>query len=202
MTAPQPAPLADEPGRRPVVSSTTLHEGMVFDLVRDEVDFAPGVRFSREYLRHGGAVAVLALREDPAAPDDPQILLIRQYRHPGGGTFWELPAGLLDVPGEAPADAARRELAEETGHSAEQLHELLVLAPTPGASEETIRVFTAHGVQPLPAGAPGFEARDEESEIELRWVPLSEAVQAVLARRLSNATLVAAVLACRARGML
>ncbi len=191
------APLRDEPGRRPVASRTVLHEGMVFDLVRDEVDFAPGVRFAREYLRHGGAVAILALDEQD------RVLLIRQYRHPGGGTFWELPAGLLDVAGESGEDAARRELIEETSMRARSLEPLLSLHPTAGASEELIRVFAARGLTPLGAAddAPGagFERRDEEAEIELRWVDLDEAVAAILRGDLTNATLVAAVLAQHAR---
>ena len=56
-------PLRDEADRRPVPAQRTVHEGMVFDLVRDTIDFAPGVRFDREYLRHTGAVAVLAVDE-------------------------------------------------------------------------------------------------------------------------------------------
>lgn len=191
------APLRDEPGRRPVAESRTLHHGMVFDLVRDEVDFAPGVRFAREYLRHGGAVAVLALDEGDGPEGAPRVLLIRQYRHPAGGTFWELPAGLLDVPGEDAEQAARRELAEETGCAASTMEPLLTLSPTCGSSEERIQVFCARGIRP--AEGLDFERRDEEAELEQRWAPLADVVQAVLEGRLHNGTLVAAVLALAAR---
>src|SRR5690625_7749000 len=73
--AAQEPPLRDEPGQRPLAGRRTLHEGMVFDLVRDTVDFADGVRFDREYIWHTGAVAVLAI------DDADRVLLIRQYRH-------------------------------------------------------------------------------------------------------------------------
>ena len=75
--------LRDEPGPRPVAARRPLHHGMVWDLVRDTIDFAPGVRFDREYVWHTGAVAVLAV--DPAD----RVLLIRQYRHPVGHELWE-----------------------------------------------------------------------------------------------------------------
>ena len=96
--------LRDQPERRPVAARRLLHEGMVWDLVRDTIDFAEGVRFDREYVWHTGAVAVLALDEAD------RVLMIRQYRHPVGHELWEIPAGLLDQGGEAPHLAAAREL--------------------------------------------------------------------------------------------
>jgi ADP-ribose pyrophosphatase len=159
---------------------------MVFDLVRDTVDFAEGVRFDREYLRHTGAVAVLAVD----AQD--RVLLIHQYRHPVGHTLWEIPAGLLDIGGEAPHLAAARELAEETGFVPGQMSTLLDLRPSPGGSDEVVRVYLATGLQ---VSREQFERTDEEAELVTRWVPLEEAIDAVLTGRLTNATTVAALLA-------
>ena len=112
-------PLRDEADQRPVAAHRTVHEGMVWDLVRDTIDFAPGVRFAREYIRHTGAVAVLAVDEAD------RVLLIRQYRHPVGHRLWEIPAGLLDLAGEPPHVAAARDVVEpardvgdEAGHVA------------------------------------------------------------------------------------
>ncbi|HEX7350411.1 NUDIX hydrolase [Brachybacterium sp.] len=202
MTAPAPVPdpqhaaatagaptLADEPGRRHVAAQRTLHHGMVFDLVRDTVDFAEGVRFDREYVRHTGAVAVLAV------DDQDRVLMIRQYRHPVGHQLWEIPAGLLDLEGEAPHLAAARELAEETGFVPEHLRTLVDLRPSPGGNDEVIRVYLAEGVR---QSSEEFERTDEEAELLQRWVPLSEAVAAVLEGRLTNGTTVAALLTLQA----
>ncbi len=183
------APVRDEPGRRPVAARRRVHEGMVFDLVRDTVDFAEGVRFDREYVWHTGAVAVLALDEQD------RVLMIRQYRHPVGHALWEIPAGLLDQDGEAPHVAAARELAEETGYDPTEMRTLVDLRPSPGGSDEVIRVYLATGVR---RSEEEFERTDEEAELVSRWVPLGEAVDAVLEGRLSNATTVSGVLALQA----
>lgn len=178
-------PLRDESGQRPVAERHTLHEGMVFDLVRDTVDFAEGVRFDREYVWHTGAVAVLAVD----AAD--RVLLIRQYRHPVGHSLWEIPAGLLDLDGEAPHIAAARELAEETGYEPRQLRTLVDLRPSPGGSDEVIRVYLATGVR---ESEQEFERTDEEAELVPCWMPLAEAMTAVLEGRITNGTTVSALL--------
>lgn len=179
-------PLRDEPGQRPVAERRTLHEGMVWDLVRDTIDFADGVRFDREYVWHTGAVAVLAV------DDADRVLLIRQYRHPVGHTLWEIPAGLLDLDGEAPHVAAARELAEETGYVPERMSTLVDLRPSPGGNDEVIRVYLATGVS---ESGEDFERTDEEAELVSRWVPLADAVTSVLEGRITNGTTVSALLA-------
>lgn len=181
--------LTDDPGARPVTDRTTVHSGMVFDIVRDTIDFAPEVQFDREYMRHPGAVAVLAVDEQD------HVLLIRQYRHPVGHALWEIPAGLLDQDGEAPHVAAARELAEETGYDPTEMRTLVDLRPSPGGNDEVIRVYLATGVR---SSQDEFERTDEEAELVSRWVPLGEAVDAVLEGRLSNATTVSGVLALQA----
>ena len=184
--AAQEPPLRDEPGQRPLAGRRTLHEGMVFDLVRDTVDFADGVRFDREYIWHTGAVAVLAI------DDADRVLLIRQYRHPVGHSLWEIPAGLLDLGGEPPHVAAARELAEETGYVPGDMCTLVDLRPSPGGSDEVVRVYLATGVR---ESEEEFERTDEEAELLSRWVPLAEAVTVVLEGRITNATTVSALLA-------
>ncbi|MGE5827126.1 MAG: NUDIX domain-containing protein, partial [Micromonosporaceae bacterium] len=81
--------------------------GPLFSVVSDEVAMPGGGTARRDYLRHPGAVGVVAL------DDDGRIVLIRQYRHPAGRFMWELPAGLADVAGEPAEMTAARELAEE-----------------------------------------------------------------------------------------
>ncbi|MEO6116919.1 MAG: NUDIX hydrolase [Pseudolysinimonas sp.] len=171
-----------------VTSSERVFEGRVWDVRRDEFTFA-GHTIAREYMDHPGAVAVLAIG------DDDRVLLINQYRHPVGLRDWELPAGLLDVEGEPPIEAARRELAEETDLTAEHWSELITFHTSPGGSNETLHVFEARGLLPTSA----FARSEEEAEIVKRWVPLAEVVDAVLEGRLSNSILIVAVLAAHAQ---
>lgn len=181
------APLRDEAGARPVAEHRHVYDGMVWSIARDTIDFAPGVRFDREYLEHTGAVAVLAV------DDQDRLLLIRQYRHPAARTFWEIPAGLLDKEGEDPSSAASRELLEETGVVAGSLEHLVTTYPSPGGSSEAILVYLARDLQTEQSA--DFERRDEEAEIELRWVELPEVLEAIRAGDLTNGTLLTAVLA-------
>ena len=181
-------PLRDLRDPADVTSSERVFHGKVWDIRRDEFGFA-GHPVVREYMDHPGAVAVLAI------DDQDRVLLINQYRHPVGLRDWELPAGLLDVAGEAPIAAARRELAEETDLVAEHWSELITFHTSPGGSNETLHVFEARGILPTAA----FARVEEEAEIVLRWAPLDEVVDAVLEGRLSNSILIIAVLAAHAQ---
>jgi ADP-ribose pyrophosphatase len=120
------------------------------------------------------------------------VLLIKQYRHPVRHWDWEIPAGLLDITGEDPLDAAKRELAEEADLQAETWNVLTDIFTSPGGSDEAIRIYLARSVRPT---AEAFAREAEEADIEVAWVPLEEAVEGVLARRLHNAPLSVAVLA-------
>lgn len=185
--------LADALGRQPVLVREQLFAGRVWDVEGQEFEL-DGQRIRREVIVHPGAVAVVAMN------DRDEVCLVHQYRHPAGGTLWELPAGLLDVQGEDPLAAAERELAEETDLAAGTWQTLLDVSTTGGGSTEIIRVYLATDVRELPEA---FERTHEEAGMERRWVPLAEIVDAALAMRLHNATLLSAVLALeamRARG--
>ncbi len=133
-----------------VLSSTTIYEGAVFGIRRDEVIEPSGVRATREVITHPGSVVVL-----PVLPDG-KILLIQQYRHATRQYLWELVAGRMD-PGETPKVAAARELIEETGYRAKRLRVFLDVFPTPGFLEERMFILLA---ERLTAG----EAEPEEDE--------------------------------------
>ncbi|MBP3978858.1 NUDIX hydrolase [Microbacterium sp. BLY] len=181
--------LRDEPFEPEVVSSDLVYEGYVWDVRSDRVRYGDG-EIVREYVAHPGAVAILAL------DDEERVLLIQQYRHPIRHRDWELPAGLLDIEGEEPVAAARRELAEEADLVAAQWEPLVSSWTTPGGNDELIRVFLATGLSP----AETAHAReDEEADIRVAWVPLEEAVAGVLEGRLHNGILSIGVLAAAQR---
>lgn len=181
----------DVPAARPVVATELLHAGMVWDVVRDTVDLGDAGTVRREYVRHPGAVAVVALDEED------RVLLLRQYRHPVRSELWEPPAGLLDVADEPLVDAARRELAEEADLVAASWWTLADYHTTPGGSDESIRVFLARDLAPVP-DAERHVREAEESGIVPRWVPLADAVTAVLAGAVRNPSAVVGVLAAAA----
>ena len=177
--------LADEPYTGLVTDSEVVYRGRVWDVRRDTVDLGDS-KVVREYVDHTGAVAVLAL------DDEDRALLIRQYRHPIRSKDWELPAGLLDLTGEPPLAAAKRELAEEADMVADRWDVLVEFFSSPGGNNEVIRVYLARGVR---AADEVFAREEEEADIEVRWVPLEEVVRGVLERRLRNAPLALASLA-------
>lgn len=181
----------DEAATLPVTASRVLHAGRIFDLVSEDVDLGKGGTVTREFIRHPGAVAIVAL------DDDDRVLLIRQYRHPVRSYLWEVPAGLLDVPGEPLVGAAQRELAEEADLAAGTWHTLVDYYTTPGGSDEDLRVFLARDLTELPEGAR-YERSEEELGMPSTWVPLAEAVTLVQSGAIHNPSAVVGILAAHA----
>lgn len=180
--------LADEPAEFAVVESETMFSGRVWDVRRDRIAYGDA-EIVREYVDHTGAVAVAAI------DDRGRILVIRQYRHPIAMREWELPAGLLDIPGEDPLAAAQRELAEEVDLVADEWAPLVEFFTSPGGSNELLRVYRARGVRATPEA---FVRGEEEADIETRWVELDELLDAVKAGRVRNGILVTAALSLAA----
>ncbi|HET7476853.1 MAG TPA: NUDIX hydrolase [Dermatophilaceae bacterium] len=183
--------LRDQIAPRPVSGHELVHEGMVWDVVRDTVDLGAAGQVQREYVRHTGAVGCVALDEQG------RVALLPQYRHPVRMVLWELPAGLLDVAGEAPWLAAQRELAEEADLVADTWHVLADWQNSPGGSSENWRCYLARDLRPVPE-ADLHQRQHEELGMEVSWVPLDEAVTAVLRGWFHNACTVAGVLAAYA----
>ena len=167
------------------IKKTLLHKGMVWDLVSDTFEFN-GVELTREYVDHTGAVAVLAFNEKE------ELLLMKQYRRPVGKYLVELPAGLLDVPGESLLDCAKRELAEEAGLDAASWSELISFHTTPGGNNEAITVFVAKG---LSVTNLVFEATGEEADMPKSWVPIKEALKLVLTGQIMSPSAVVGIMA-------
>ncbi|GLY32397.1 NUDIX hydrolase [Kineosporia sp. NBRC 101731] len=183
-----PDELEDFLAPRPVLSHDLIHHGKVWDIVSEKVDLGEGGQVTRELMDHPGAVTVLALDESD------RVLMIRQYRHPVQMELWELPAGLLDVPGENPVAAAARELLEEADLQASQWDLLAEWFNTPGGSNEALRVYLARGISEVPE-ADRYQRDEEELNMPTRWIPLDEARDAVLAGKIHNPGAVIGVLA-------
>ena len=176
-----------------VVSREPRYEGPIFSVVTDEVTMSSGGTAKRDVVHNKGAVGVVALDEVG------RVVLIKQYRHAVAQRLWELPAGLRDVSGEGLAAAAARELAEEADLRAGSFHLLIDLYTSPGFSDETIRVFLARDLTPVP-DAERFERTDEEADLEIAWIDLDEAVAMVFRGEITNAAAVGGLLAAaRAR---
>ncbi|HZK04771.1 MAG TPA: NUDIX hydrolase [Actinomycetaceae bacterium] len=164
--------IKDYRDERRVVSREEVWRGRIVGIISDQVDLGNGTPILREWVDHPGAVGILAM------DDDECVALIRQYRHAARATLWEIPAGLLDVDGEDHLTGAKRELAEETDLAAEEWHVLADIFCTPGGSNESLRVYLARGISYV---EHSYVREDEEAEMELRWVPLDDAIAGVLA---------------------
>ena len=184
--------VSDVPSPRRLLSSRTVYEGRIWDVVSDSFKLTDdGDALTRDYIDHPGAVAVLPMN------DAGEVLLIKQYRHPVGMDLWEIPAGLLDVHGEDFVVGAARELAEEADLVAETWNVLADFFNSPGSSSEAIRIYLARDLTAVPHHELHVRT-DEEAEIELHWTSLDEAVQAVLDGRLHNPSAVVGILAAAA----
>ncbi|MFG3103706.1 NUDIX domain-containing protein [Streptomyces sp. NPDC048182] len=178
--------IKDTPEEWEVRATETPFRGKKTSVRTDDVVMPDGSVVTRDYQVHPGSVAVLAL------DDTGQVLVIRQYRHPVREKLWEIPAGLLDVPGENPLHAAQRELYEEAHVKAGDWRVLTDVYTSPGGCDEAVRVFLARGLSE--AEGERFAAEDEESDMELTRVPVAELARGVLAGDLHNSCLVVGVL--------
>jgi ADP-ribose pyrophosphatase len=187
--------LADEPVRWPVVSSAMPFVGRLFSLRQDAVAL-DDEQVVRDYLVHPGAVGVIAV------DDAERVLLVHQYRHPVGARLWEPPAGLLDMPGEDPLVAARRELREEAHHRASDWRVLVDAFTSPGCSNESVRIYLARGLSQV-GDDDRYVGRHEELDMPVDWVGLDEVVAHILAGDVHNPLLIMgamAAVAARAGG--
>lgn len=173
-----------------VQSTETVFEGRVIAVRKDVVTMPGDTTSQRDVVVHPGAVGVVALDEQG------RVLLVTQYRHPVGRRLEELPAGLLDKPGEPALEAAQRELVEEAGLAAERWDVLVDVLTSPGMSDEAIRLFLARDVRAVERDVQ----EHEEADMTTAWVPLEDAVRRCLAGELENAMAVVGLLAAdRAR---
>lgn len=154
-------------------SSVNLHQGRVFNLVKENYTLDNGVTSDMDFIRHPGAAAMVPMLNNL------EVVLIKQYRHAIREFIWEIPAGTLD-PKESPITCARRELIEEIGYSATDWHQLGTITPLPGCSDERIHIFLALDLK------PAEQNLDDDEMINVHKMNLSEAMQMILAGEISD----------------
>lgn len=168
------------------LASERIYTGRVISLDRDTVRFPDGSVGELEMVRHPGASAIVPFVSEPTG-DDPQILMIKQYRYAAEQFLYEIPAGRLDA-GEAPVDCAKRELREETGCTARNMEFLFTMFTTPGFTDERIHVFLASGLE------RGEAEREADEFITVETVTLSTALEFVQEGRIKDGKTALAIL--------
>lgn len=143
------------------ISSENVFSGVLLQVFRDSVRLPDGNTAAREVIRHIGAVCVVALT------DDNEVIIEKQFRYPFGRILTEIPAGKLDSSTEDPLDAAKRELKEETGYTADSWDYLGVYYPTVAYTDEIIHIYLARGLH------AGEQKLDEDEFLQYEKVPLT-----------------------------
>ncbi len=167
-------------------SSRRAYKGKVINVDIDTVEFPNGSVGELEMVRHPGASAVVPFLSDPHG-DDPQILLIKQFRHAADSFIYEIPAGKLDG-NEPPIECAHRELREETGCTASRMEHVYTFYTTPGFTDEKIHVFMASGL------SRGESAHEKDEFMTVETVTLSAALELVKKGELVDAKTALALL--------
>jgi ADP-ribose pyrophosphatase len=148
------------------LSSKTLFEGRVIDLLFQEVLLPNGKTSTREIIKHPGAVAVIPIT------DEGKIVMVEQYRKALERSIVEIPAGKLEE-GEEPAATARRELEEETGYGCDTLTHLISFYTSPGFADEIVHLYIAEGLRKIEDKLQ----LDEDEFVDVLELTLEEAIR-------------------------
>lgn len=172
------------------INSENVFSGKLLNVFNDGIELPDGNKASREYIKHVGAVCVVALT------DDNKVIVERQYRYPMHEITLEIPAGKLDSKDEDPLEAAKRELREETGALADRVTYLGKFYPTPAYSDEVIHMYLAEGL------SFGDQSLDDDEFLTIDLVPISELADRILEGVIPDGKTQAAILAvCRKLGL-
>ncbi|HZU16179.1 MAG TPA: NUDIX hydrolase [Candidatus Dormibacteraeota bacterium] len=179
--------MSDDRPPRTIISHAPW-SGRIMAVRVDRLELPNGAVVEREAVRHPKIAAVVALDEQE------RVLLVREYRHPAGKTFLQIPSGIRE-PGEEAASCARRELIEETGYDVRSLEHLAGFYPSPGVSNEFVDLFL--GTELVRVGSPQPEG--EQGVLEQLRLPLKEAVRRVLSGELLDGKTMVGILLCSHR---
>ena len=155
-----------------------IYDGYIWKVVVGEFVAPNGEAFTRDIVRSPGAVAVVPIRYNDAG--EPFVVLIKQYRAAFDRVIIEVPAGMRDIPGEAPEVTAIRELGEETGYTATNLELLHQFYPSTGMTDS---VLHATGLTQVGQETHG----PEEDHLEVFEIPFAEAVAMVVSGEIADA---------------
>lgn len=161
-----------------ILSSKLSFKGRIFNVYTDKVQEPNGTVNTRQVIRHSGSVVILAL-DASTNPKDPDVILIRQYRHAAGQYLLELPAGRIE-PGEKPLAAAKREMIEETGFRAKKWSLLTKYYASPGFLGEWMQIYLAEQI------TAGIAQPEGDEDIELVRLPLSAAMALVATNQIHD----------------
>ena len=167
-----------------------IFDGAVLHVVKDKILLPDGNTSYREFCLHKGAVAVIPITENNEA------ILVRQFRYAHHREFLEIPAGKFDFIGEDPLEAAKRELSEETGATAEKFTSLGILDTTPALIDEKIHMFMAEGL------TYGKMHLDEDEFLSVETIPLTTLIEMVMSGKIRDGkTQIAVLKAARIKGI-
>ena len=167
-----------------------IFDGAVLHVVKDKILLPDGNTSYREFCLHKGAVAVIPITENNEA------ILVRQFRYAHHREFLEIPAGKFDFIGEDPLEAAKRELSEETGATAEKFTSLGILDTTPALIDENIHMFMAEGL------SYGEMHLDEDEFLSVETIPLTTLIEMVMSGKIRDGkTQIAVLKAARIKGI-
>ena len=169
------------------LDSTEVFNGNLLRVYKDRILLPNGAESTREYVKHVGAVAVVAMDSDG------RIAIEHQFRYPFHDVLMEIPAGKLDFEDEDPLEAARRELREETGITATNFDYLGPFYPTCAYSTEVIHLYFAWDLQ------FGERELDEDESINVEMIDLSKMVQLIFEGKVPDGKTQAAILQVVAR---
>jgi ADP-ribose pyrophosphatase len=177
-STPSPAGKKNSSAKPRLISSKLAYKGKVFSVFTDKVQEPGGHINTRDVIRHNGSIVILAVDESKN-PNDPDIILERQYRHATGQTIIELPAGRVE-PGEATLAAAKRELIEETGYRAKRWTLLTRYFASPGFLGEWMQIYLARDIR------EGIATPEPDENIQVFRLKLSQALALVAANKIHD----------------
>ena len=165
------------------LDSKRIYEGRIINLRVDKVTVVSGTS-TREIVEHNGGSVIAAVT------DDNNIIMVKQFRKPMESPILEVPAGKLDGD-EDPADAALRELSEETGYTAGKLEKLTEFYPSVGYTTEVLHIYLATDLK------PGACHPDENEVLEVMEMDLEEVYRMVMDGKIHDGKTIAAVMMAR-----